>query len=490
MPATASSHKKSAESFVANGNEGVRAHLPEFQSFHVNGKMTTASRERAMRDFRAAERAVMSNARCLTEGVDVPAVDMVAFLSPRRSLVDIVQATGRAMRQSPGKSIGYVLVPLYVEQAAGETIEEAVSRAEFDEIWDVLQSLQEQDDVLAESIREVGERKGQGKGFDESHFADRVDFGGPRIGLETLRAAVAAQCLEKLCSSWDTWFGKLKAFEGRFGHCRVETAWKEDPSLWNWVSGQRNRRNNGTLFPEQIRRLDEIGFIWDWQSVKNDENWMEWFHKLEEYKAQHGDCRVPQTCKLGRWVSEQRVDFADTHLSGMRVAKLNSIGFEWRIRTKRSDRLAELKTFKTAHGHCRVPRSGDAANPGLAQWIRLRRFLHRVGRLPTEHVAEMEAVIGAGWNNSEPSPTQSNVVGWNARFAELEKFKAQHGDCRVPFGFKANPQLAKWVSKQRELYKKGKLKADRIMKLGAIGFDWDLKPKLTEKVMKRVKGNN
>ena len=84
--------------------------------------------------------------------MDVPAVDMVAFLSPRRSRVDIVQATGRAMRRSPGKATGYVLVPLYVELSAGETVEEAVGRACFNEIWDVLQSLQEQDDVLAEIL--------------------------------------------------------------------------------------------------------------------------------------------------------------------------------------------------------------------------------------------------------------------------------------------------------------------------------------------------
>ncbi|HEY5043664.1 MAG TPA: DEAD/DEAH box helicase family protein, partial [Verrucomicrobiae bacterium] len=74
----------SAASFVADGSEGVRTHLPDFKTFHVNGTMPTARRERELRDFRAAARAVVSNARCLTEGVDVPAVDMVAFLSPRR----------------------------------------------------------------------------------------------------------------------------------------------------------------------------------------------------------------------------------------------------------------------------------------------------------------------------------------------------------------------------------------------------------------------
>ena len=70
----------------------------------------------------------MSNARCLTEGTDVPTVDMVAFLTPKRSKVDIVQAVGRAMRNAPGKTTGYILVPLYVEQAAGESLDAAVAR--------------------------------------------------------------------------------------------------------------------------------------------------------------------------------------------------------------------------------------------------------------------------------------------------------------------------------------------------------------------------
>ncbi len=197
---------KSAQSFVSAGPEGVGTHLnggagfqpagssgvpaassetaggdarltrtqdacATFQTFHVNGSMPTARRERELRDFRAAARAVVSNARCLTEGVDVPAVDMVAFLSPRRSRVDIVQATGRAMRRSPGKTTGYVLVPLYVELTAGETVEAAVNRAQFDEVWEVLQSVQEQDDVLAEIIRAMREERGRTKRFRRLTFS-------------------------------------------------------------------------------------------------------------------------------------------------------------------------------------------------------------------------------------------------------------------------------------------------------------------------------
>ena len=109
----------------------------------------------------------MSNARCLTEGIDVPTVDMVAFLTPKRSKVDIVPAVGRAMRNAPGKTTGYILVPLYVEQAAGESLDAAVARAEFDEVWAVLQALQEQDEVLDDLIHQMQAERRLTKGFNE-----------------------------------------------------------------------------------------------------------------------------------------------------------------------------------------------------------------------------------------------------------------------------------------------------------------------------------
>ena len=142
--------------------------------------MSTAARDGLMTEFKAARQAVMSNARCLTEGIDVPTVDMVAFLTPKRSKVDIVQAVGRAMRNAPGKTTGDILVPLYVEQAAGESLDAAVARAEFDEVWAVLQALQEQDEVLNEIIQEMGVEKGRTQGFNDSRFRKKVSVLGQR----------------------------------------------------------------------------------------------------------------------------------------------------------------------------------------------------------------------------------------------------------------------------------------------------------------------
>ncbi|MEI6077585.1 MAG: Helicase associated domain protein [Verrucomicrobiota bacterium] len=488
---------KSAQSFVSAGPEGVGTHLNgdvaadvrrseisqslvtssstnKFQTFHVNGSMPTARRERELRDFRAAARAVVSNARCLTEGVDVPAVDMVAFLSPRRSRVDIVQATGRAMRRSPGKTTGYVLVPLYVELTAGETVEAAVNRAQFDEVWDVLHSIQEQDDVLSELIRCVGEQKGQGKGFDDSRFADRIDFGGPRLGLESLRAAVTTHCLEDLYSSWDTWFGKLKAFKERFGHCNVETDWEEDPALAGWVSAQRTRRNKGLLYSERIRLLDELGFIWDFQTLKGQTTWMRWYRELENYVREHGNPHVPRNHsnrKLVNWVWTQRLRRNKPYgsippLSNEQIALLDKLDYRWNPHDEKwAEQFELLKQFKQQNGHCDIEQF-EGEKSKLSRWVAAQRRQHSLEELQTERKAKLDT-IGFVW-----IPENKSEVKWQEMYEQLKAYHSEHSNADVPGRWKNNHKLAAWVSHQRERRKRGNLSNKEIQLLNDLSFTW------------------
>ena len=187
----------------------------------------------------------MSNSCSLTEEIDVPTVDMVAFLTPKRSKVDIVQAVGRAMRNAPGKTTGYILVPLYVEQAAGESLDAAVARAEFDEVWAVLQAMQEQDEVLDDLIHQMqAERRLNGskssevsedfgrlrpKEFNDSRLRVRVEVLGPTLMLDKLRRAIATRCLDRLARPWDEMVQWLVAYQKQHRHPRVRN---DAPAFW------------------------------------------------------------------------------------------------------------------------------------------------------------------------------------------------------------------------------------------------------------------
>ncbi len=119
------------------------------QAEHVDGGMNASQKEEKI-DWLKAETEdgicrVLSNVRCLSEGVDVPALDAVLFLTPRNSQIDVVQSVGRVMRNAPGKNRGYVILPVVIP--AGKEPHEALNdNKTFAVVWQVLNALRSHDD--------------------------------------------------------------------------------------------------------------------------------------------------------------------------------------------------------------------------------------------------------------------------------------------------------------------------------------------------------
>ena len=122
------------------------------KTFHVSGAMPTSQRASQMREF-AEGKGLMTNARCLTEGVDLPAIDCVVFTDPKRSKVDIVQAAGRALRLSPGKKFGYILIPILISEDENAT--EAAKDTAFEDIVATVRALATQDTRIVDYLRAV-----------------------------------------------------------------------------------------------------------------------------------------------------------------------------------------------------------------------------------------------------------------------------------------------------------------------------------------------
>ncbi|MDR1265747.1 MAG: DEAD/DEAH box helicase family protein [Propionibacteriaceae bacterium] len=132
--------------------------LLETEVHHVDGTMNILQRNAALDWLRSEPPAgrcrILTNARCLAEGVDVPALDAVIFLNPRKSEVDVVQAVGRVMRQAPGKKYGYIILPIGVP--AGESPDIALRNNErYSVIWKVLQALRAHDSRFNAMINQL-----------------------------------------------------------------------------------------------------------------------------------------------------------------------------------------------------------------------------------------------------------------------------------------------------------------------------------------------
>ncbi|WP_109472766.1 DEAD/DEAH box helicase [Ornithinimicrobium cavernae] len=125
---------------------------------HVDGTFNALERNTRLDWLRAevpdGTCRILTNARCLSEGVDVPALDAVMFLSPRKSVVDIVQSVGRVMRKAPGKKYGYIILPIGIP--AGMTPEQALKdNKRYAAVWEVLQALRAHDERFNAMVNRI-----------------------------------------------------------------------------------------------------------------------------------------------------------------------------------------------------------------------------------------------------------------------------------------------------------------------------------------------
>lgn len=167
---------------------------------------------------------ILTNARCLSEGVDVPALDAVMFLTPRGSQVDVVQSVGRVMRKAPGKELGYIILPVVVP--SGVAPEEALKDNErYKVVWQVLQALRSHDDRFHAMVNQIelnkatGSSRGTSPAIDitrvpseeteklEPGKGDGSEQGVLDFGFEAFRDAMFARIVKKVGERryWETW---------------------------------------------------------------------------------------------------------------------------------------------------------------------------------------------------------------------------------------------------------------------------------------------
>lgn len=172
-------------------NEKHRVNIESLQAFHVSGKTPTATRSAQIDQFAISEKALITNARCLTEGVDVPAIDAVLFADPRQSTVDIVQAVGRALRVSEGKTFGYIIVPVIVE---GNNLDNFESTESYQSILKIIRALASNDERIIDYFRSMA----QGQQYGGSLSWEFVAKEAATINIEQFSQAIQTKLWDKI----------------------------------------------------------------------------------------------------------------------------------------------------------------------------------------------------------------------------------------------------------------------------------------------------
>ncbi len=155
----------------------------EIKIDHIDGTMNCKERLEKLEElneFQPNTCKVLSNARCLSEGVDVPALDSIIFFDGKSAMVDIIQAVGRVMRKAKRKKRGYIILPIALEESEIQNLDEAVNNTNFKNIWKVIKALRSHDPSLVdeatfkEKIKIFGSDDGDSKKQDEKTLFDAI----------------------------------------------------------------------------------------------------------------------------------------------------------------------------------------------------------------------------------------------------------------------------------------------------------------------------
>ena len=281
---------------------------------------------------------IVSNARCLSEGIDVPTLDAVAFIDPRRSITDIIQAIGRAIRKSPGKDKGYIFIPLVLSEE--EILNGEIEKTSYAQILKVIESLKAHDERLVDELIEIRIKHLK---YSKSSKIPRVNIDIPQKLSKKFFDKVNISLITDLNENWFKNYEILLEYLKESGPDNLNSrtqyfskSYDKNFYVGNWLYKQRGFYKKGLLTDEKIKLIEELEF-WSWDPY--EESFNRKLNLLEEYISEFG--KVPSSGKLykgfdlGDFVQTSKYRNNIGKLSDERRKKFDNIaGFYWSYQDK------------------------------------------------------------------------------------------------------------------------------------------------------------
>ncbi|MFF3113601.1 Helicase associated domain protein [Kitasatospora sp. NPDC057904] len=406
----------------------------------VAGTDRLKDRRGAFAEFKAhtgedgEECGILCNSRLLTEGIDVRSVDAICFADPKSSVIDIVQAVGRALRQSyrEGK-ISWVIIPVYLPTPevgddtaaavpaevydAGEAVkaeaDAEIEASSFRTIWRVLRALAAHDARVVGRITELRAHRSQGtahttaakpaEGETEAGEGEQppAPVESPIEWLKINARHHAARILQTVklrafnprAVEWQRMHAVAARFRIEHGHLDP-TDKAQHGELISWLTRQRHLNGQGLLNAARVSELDALGMIWS----KNANAWERGYAYAAAFHHQHGHLAIPATAKLddyavGAWMRRQR---KAAGLTTDQAAKLDALDELWRLEPDWNRSYRRLLSYLAAGGTLDGPanRTGLGDDPAFrpGTWLRKQDKARTDGKLTAHQSALLDVL--------------------------------------------------------------------------------------------------
>lgn len=250
----------------------------------------------------------------------------------------------------------------------------------------------------------------------------------------------------------------------------------EGVKLLRWLTVQRKYCKDGKLSEEQIKQLDSVGMVWEF-----DDTWATGFSHAKEYYETYGNLTVSlgYVCDdgyaLGVWIKNQRSNYLNPDryrkVSAEQTKRLESIGMVWKPNEERWEAAYVLaKEYLIAHGDLQIPQKYKTADGySLGEWIAFQRELKQKGKLEQTKIDRLNS-IGMDW-------LTPMARLWENHFDSCRRYYKEHGNLRIPISYVEDDgfQLGMWLWRVRtgkyQLKTSGE-NGNQIERLNSIGMVW------------------
>jgi superfamily II DNA or RNA helicase len=464
----------------------------------ISGTMPAAERARVLAWLGADQREypqvrLVSNARCLTEGVDVPNVGAVLFAGQRTSVVDIIQAVGRVLRPAPGKRLGTVIVPVSLPPNGDD--DTALTLSAFGHVWAVLRGLRAHDQRLAQELDQAVREYARGTRRIR-HSTDRVRFVLP---ADLDESAIQLRLVQEVGSAWERYYAAAWAWSMEHSGKRLMRLASHDGlSVGEWAVKQRQARSQGLLLVERVLRLEEIpGWYWD----RGHADWEDTYSILQAVAEAHGTIADNPTgpsildglkssgygrCRLGVWLARQRQDHRDGMLAPDRAALLEQLpGWDWDAGLPADDvaMVQALRVYGEFEKHVDVHEAHVEDGIELGRWVWAVRRRKVTGRLAPALADELAGAtpVPDGSKIGPRFPWQQSETQFRIMYSALRSYARREGQATPPASHKeptpdaGRVGVGQWCSRQRWLHRQGQLDQKYVTWLEALpGWTWEV----------------
>jgi hypothetical protein len=397
------------------------------------------------------------------EITSIPAIDSILFAAPKTSVIDIVQAVGRALRRHAGTETATIIVPALLpdgdDAAAG-----AADGGRFENVLRVVRALCAHDDALAAGLGSTRAARASAASGREPELPGQIVVHAPPGTVAQALQALRIRIVDATTPAWHEGYAHAQAWQQQHGHLNIPYAHTTGGGfrLGSWLSSQRVLRNSGQLAAGRITALDALGMIWD----VLDQAWMRAYQEACAWHQQHGHLEVPADVRtadgtgLATWLTNQRSAWRNGTLAAGRIALLEKIGAGQDASEERWMRRYHQLT--SALASCGGQRYLPPGSPE-AVWLENQRAAHRTGTLSADKITLLE--------NAGIVLRRADM--WHSAYQALAEFHAAHGHTRVPRRTltPAGIDLGAWVISQRA--RKDQLTGEQIRLLDQIAFCWN-----------------